>query len=73
MAGSDPRSFRAEGYGMLTILRLVHHIRYFYVTGKPELQFRLHCDSDSLITHLKGSLALRRPAPRRYLFSEARI
>jgi hypothetical protein len=71
--GSDPRSFRAEGYGMLTILRLVHHIHYFYVTGNSALTFRLYCDSDSLIKRLQASLALRRPAPRRYLFSEADI
>jgi hypothetical protein len=62
--GLDPRSFRAEGYGMLTILRLVHHIRYFYVTGNSALKFRLYCDSDSLIKRLQGSLALCRPAPR---------
>jgi hypothetical protein len=71
--GADPRSFRAEGYGMLTILRLVHPIRYFYVTGNSDIKFRLYCDSDSLIKRLQGSLALKRPAPQRYLFSEADI
>jgi hypothetical protein len=58
---------------MLTILRLVHHIRYFYVTGNSKLKFRLYCDSDSLIKRLQGSLAFHRPTPRRYLFSEADI
>jgi hypothetical protein len=55
------------------ILRLVHHIRYFYVTGNFALQFRLYCDSDSLIKRRQASLTLRRPACRRYSFSEPDI
>jgi hypothetical protein len=43
------------------------------VTGNSVLQCRLYCDSDSLIKRLQSSLALRRPAPRRYFFSEADI
>jgi hypothetical protein len=56
--GTDPRSFRAEGYGILAILRLAFHLRYFYLIGNSLLYFRLYCDSESLLK----KVSLRRAA-----------
>jgi hypothetical protein len=64
--GTDPRPFRAEGYGILAILRLAFHLRYFYLTGNAPLQFRLYCDS-------AASQRLSSTLPRRFLFSEVDV
>jgi hypothetical protein len=40
---------------MLTILRLVFHLRYFYFTRNRTLGFTLLCDSKSLIYRLAAS------------------
>jgi hypothetical protein len=37
--GANPRSFRAEGYGILAVLRFVFHLRYFYFTRNTNLRF----------------------------------
>jgi hypothetical protein len=71
--GSDPRSFRAEGYGILAILRLTFHLRYFYVTRNRRLKFRLYCDSESLLKRIAASRALQRHIPRRFLHSEVDV
>jgi hypothetical protein len=59
--------FRAEEYGMVTILQLVFHIRYFYFTRNLTLRFTLLCDSKSLLDQLTASKALTRSVPRRCL------
>jgi hypothetical protein len=71
--GADLWSFRSEVYGMLAILRLLFHVRYFYWTRNRTLRFTLLCDSKSLIDRLEASRALTRLAPRRHLFSEADV
>jgi hypothetical protein len=71
--GADPRSFRAEGYGILAILRLAFHLRYFYVTRNRQLKFRLYCDSESLLKRITASQALQRQIPRRFLHSEVDV
>jgi hypothetical protein len=71
--GADPRSFRAEGYGILVILRLAFHIRYFYLIGNASLRFRLYCDSESLLKRIDASRRLLRTLPRRFLFSEVDV
>jgi hypothetical protein len=71
--GDNPRSFLSEGYGMLAILCLLFHVRYFYWTRNRTLRFTLLCDSKSLIDRLEASRALTRPAPRRHLFSKADV
>jgi cytochrome b len=62
--GADPKSFRAEGYGLLAILRLVFHLRWFYITRNFALRFTLYSDSESLLKRLKASLSLTYPVPR---------
>jgi hypothetical protein len=71
--GANPRSFRAEGYGILAILRLTFHLRFFYVTRNPNLLFRLYCDSKSLLKRIAASRSLKRTVPRRFLYSEADV
>jgi hypothetical protein len=71
--GANPRSFRAEGYGILAILRLTYHLRSFYVTRNPNLRFRLYCDNESLLKRITASSSLKRSIPRRFLFSEADV
>jgi hypothetical protein len=56
--GADPGSFRTEGNGLLTILRIVFHIRYFYFTKNLPLRFTLLCDSNSFLDRLTASKAL---------------
>jgi hypothetical protein len=53
--GANPRSFRAEGYGILAILRLSFHVRTFYMTRNSNLCFKLYCDSESLIKRIAAS------------------
>jgi hypothetical protein len=71
--GADPRSFRAEGYGILAILRLAFHLRHFYITGNHSLRFKLYCDSESLLKRIEASRRLSRTLPRRFLFSEVDV
>jgi hypothetical protein len=71
--GADPKSFRAEGYGLLAILHLVFHLRWFYVTRNPILLFTAYSDSESLLKRLKASLQLTYAVPRRTLFSKADV
>jgi hypothetical protein len=71
--GADPRSFRAEGYGLLAILRLAFHLRTFYHTYNSNLKFRLYCDSESLLLQLEASRKLNRSLPRRFLYLEVDI
>jgi hypothetical protein len=65
--GSNPRSFRAQGYGILAVLRLVIHPWYYYVTRNAALRFRLYCDSESLLKRISASRSLTQTIPRRLL------
>jgi hypothetical protein len=69
--GANPKSFRAKGYGLLAIIRLVFHFRWFYVTRNPTLLFTAYSDSESLLKRLKASLKLKYAVSRRTLFSES--
>jgi hypothetical protein len=71
--GANPRSFRAEGYGILAVLRLVFRLRHFYITRNASLRFRLYCDSESLLKRIAASRALTRIIPRRFLPSEVDV
>jgi hypothetical protein len=68
--GPDPGSFRAEGYGILAILYLLHHLQVFYVARNRRQRLRLYCDSQSLLLRLEASWTLKRVIPRHFLFSE---
>ena len=73
MEGQDPHSFRAESYGLLAILRVIHHLRLHFDTGNLSLKFSGYTDSESLLRRLETSLRLPLPIPRRTLFSEADV
>ena len=72
-SGANPRSFRAEGYGILTILRLVHHLLCYYNIPRIRGPVTIVCDSESLLTRLESALASTICRPRRALFSEADV
>jgi hypothetical protein len=71
--GANPRSFRAEGYGILAILRLVFRLRHFYITRNASLHFWLYCNSERLLKRIAASQALTRTIPRRFLLSEVDV
>jgi hypothetical protein len=71
--GANPCSFRAEGYGILAVLRLVFYLRYLYVTRNTHLRFRLYCDSKSLLKWIETSRSLRRVTPCQFLYSEVDV
>jgi hypothetical protein len=71
--GANPCSFRAEGYGILAILRLVFRLRHFYITRNASLRFRLYCNSESLLKRIAASQALTRIIPRRSPSSEVDV
>ena len=72
-SGANPRSFRAEGYGMLSILRLLYHLTQYYDIPQIRGPVKMVCDSESLITRIKTSLDSKICRPRRKLFSEADV
>jgi hypothetical protein len=71
--GAAPHSFRAEGYGILAILRLLFHIRYFYVLSCRQARFWFYCDSESLLKRIEASRKLKRTISRHYFFSEVHV
>jgi exonuclease III len=49
--GSQPSSYRAEGYGMLAVLRFLKHLSVFY--GNPlNSGFTHYIDNDALVTNV---------------------
>jgi hypothetical protein len=71
--GAYPHSFRAEGYGILAILRLVFWLRHFYITRNASLRFWLYCDSESLLKRIAPLRALTQTITRRFLSSEVDV
>ena len=72
-SGANPRSFRAEGYGMLSILRLLYRLLQYYDIPQIRGPVRMICDSESLITRIKTTINSKICRPRRALFSEADV
>lgn len=81
-AGNDPRSFRAEGYGMLANALFIQHFIYFHQIipakifrrpSKAKANNKFVCDNDPLILRVTKGLSLRVKIPRRTLYSEADI
>jgi hypothetical protein len=69
--GANPRSFRAEGYGLLANLRLIHHLMLFYDIPRTSSALTLYCDNQGLLDRLETSSNAKYIKPRRFLFSEA--
>jgi hypothetical protein len=53
--GSKQSSFRAEGYGMLSLVRFIHHLSQ-YCDALPTWKIKLICDNEGLITRLKVAI-----------------
>jgi hypothetical protein len=69
--GDDPRSFRAEGYGMLaTLLLLQRHLHMYFQIPMVVSSLSHYTDSESLIKRLEKSRTLCYPYPRHNLYSE---
>jgi hypothetical protein len=68
--GANPRSFRAEGYGMLAILRLLYHLTTFWDLHRVG-KLLLLCDNAGLLQRVHTAHQAKYVKPRRYLYSEA--
>jgi hypothetical protein len=53
--GAKQSSFRAEGYGMLSLTRFVHHIST-YCGKSPTWKIKMICDNAGLITRLQEAI-----------------
>jgi hypothetical protein len=71
--GANPRSFWVEGYGILAVLGLMFHIRYFYVLQDQQARFRFYCDCESLLKRIDASRKLKRTIPQQYRFSQVNV
>jgi hypothetical protein len=69
--GTNPRSFRAEGYGLLANLRLIHHLLTFYDIHRTSSALIIYCDNQGLLDRINTSRHSKYLKPRRFLFSEA--
>jgi hypothetical protein len=52
--GSKQSSFRAEGYGLLSITRFLHHL-FEFCHCKPEWNLQLSCDNDPLLKRINAA------------------
>jgi hypothetical protein len=68
--GANPRSFRAEGYGMLAILRLLFHLSHYW-TLQREGTLLFLCDNTGLLQRVEKARSAKYIQPRRFLYSEA--
>jgi hypothetical protein len=67
--GDTPRSFRAESYGQLAIVRLLFHIsRHYGITIRCRCRFLL--DNSGRLKRTRTILQQPQPPPRRYLLSD---
>jgi hypothetical protein len=71
--GANPRSFRAEGYGLLANLRLIRHLLLFFDIPRTSSPLTIYCDNKGLLERLQSTRASTYTKPRRFLFSEADI
>ena len=60
--GNDPQSFRSEGQGMLSVVRLLHHLRLWTDTT-PTFTGILATDNSGLLDRLRDQQKIRYPAP----------
>jgi exonuclease III len=67
--GDNPESFRAEGYGLLSVLLFFHHFYRFYHIHDP-LPFILYCDNEALIKTLIESMTYKYVTPNSTLSSD---
>ena len=70
--GKAPSSFRAEGYGMLAILRFLHHFTQFNnISIKGKL--KIYSDNEGLIIRVNQIKEYTHIQPRRGMISESNV
>jgi hypothetical protein len=60
--GAKQSSFRAEGYGMFSLVRFLHHL-ITYCGTQPVWKIKLICDNEGLIKRLQQSIQYTTPFP----------
>jgi hypothetical protein len=67
--GDTPRSFRAESYGQLAVVRLLFHFtRHFHIRIRCRCRFLL--DNSGRLLRTRTIINHPQPTPRRYLISD---
>jgi hypothetical protein len=67
--GDTPRSFRAESYGQLALVRLLYHFTcHFHITIHCRCRFLL--DNTGRLRRTRTIIQQPKPTPRRYLISD---
>jgi hypothetical protein len=67
--GDTPRSFRAESYGQLAVLRLLYHLTLYYEI-QALCRFRFLLDNLGRLTRTRRFLRQPRPSPRTFLSAD---
>ena len=71
--GHTPRSFRAEGYGLLANLRLVYHLLSFFELPLTLPPLTIVSDNAGLLQRISAALSTKYVRPRKFLSSEIDI
>jgi hypothetical protein len=68
--GHTPRSFRAEGYGLLANLRLIFHLLSFFELPLTLPPLTIVSDNAGLLQRISSALSTKYLKPRKFLSSE---
>ena len=68
--GHTPRSFRAEGYGLLANLRLIYHLLSFFELPFTLPPLTIVSDNEGLLQRISSALRAKYLKPRKFLSSE---
>ena len=68
--GHTPRSFRAEGYGLLANLRLIYHLLLFFELPLTLPPLTIVSDNEGLLQRISLALGAKYLKPRKFLSSE---
>jgi hypothetical protein len=71
--GHTPRSFRAEGYGLLANLRLIYHLLTFFELPLSLPPLTVVSDNEGLLQRIRSALCTKYLKPRKFLSSEIDI
>jgi hypothetical protein len=71
--GDAPRSYRAESYGCLAILRFLYHFRLFHQLDPIISRNKVFCDNKGLISRLDRAAGPQTPFPHHFLCFEINL
>jgi hypothetical protein len=70
--GLDPRSFRAESYGLISVLVFLdHYLQFFHVIVSATVEHLFYCDNKGLINRIDSSMNYSWTNPNHCLASES--